>query len=145
MGANASWDAPGHTEFIEHIRGWAHEFIRVLAHDGIGFAFCNDKYTSYWWDLLEEAGASQGVKVHVELAIWCKPDAAWRKDFVAPEANDAFKKQVQMLRHSTEMVLLFRKQTIEEPFTKVLENVEGVEAEANVWKINKCSGEERLQ
>eukprot|EP00854_Cymbomonas_tetramitiformis_P004567 gene4567-5589_t len=107
MGADASWDSPGHGKFIQSIkysptvlsfgalpprhplmctffiRNAEHsgryglrvakvapsaqnglrlaQFVRILADDGIGFAFTNDQYLSHWWLALESAAGKLGV------------------------------------------------------------------------------------
>lgn len=145
-GVNSEWDAPGHDGFVEQINKWAGLYVRVLAEKGIGVAFTDPQYVSYWIAAFRNLGLTA-----VEPLIWYKPDASWRHawDYKGQQTED-FTKEPQALRDCVECGVIFRKSVTppvgRDKLTEVAVS-EGIsEGESgNVWRIGKCKGDERLK
>lgn len=145
---DSTWDEVGHRKFIRNIESWASHLVRALSPEGIGFAFSDMSYASYWIHALRTARGDSSPEVIVESAIWYKPDAAWRKQFI--DSNPQLKSSSafdapQIVRESTEVAIIFRRSSSAAgKFTDVLRKKLNNDA-ANVWKIGKCVEPERLQ
>ncbi len=64
------WDSYSREEFVSLLGEWSREFHRVLRKGGSFAVFCADKYVSYLYHALEDAGLSPRRTV-----TWRKPNA----------------------------------------------------------------------
>ena len=64
------WDSYSREEFVSLLGEWSREFHRVLRKGGSFAVFCADKYVSYLYHALEDAGLSPKRTV-----TWKKPNA----------------------------------------------------------------------
>ncbi|GBG29630.1 Methyltransferase [Hondaea fermentalgiana] len=153
---DTAWDEMGHQEFIAKIKRWARLMVRALAPEGIGFAFTDVTYASYWMHELRtargaaplhESSPDPAPEVLVESAIWYKPDAAWRRAFI--DSNPQMKHAPtfdapQVVRDCIEVVLIFRRSKASAVgFKDVVAELLAPDA-ANVWQLEKCKAPERL-